>query len=115
MDPVAPAVDSSPKERRGAGEHLLDLVGGTIGKLRVCRDARLIGPARDILPEPGDASQIVTRNAVGGPRCLPDTGHLPSVTPGPGPGMAAAAIPEPRTYVRLLLLELAMKKIDELS
>jgi hypothetical protein len=114
LSPVAPAVDTAPKERRGAGQHLRGLAGGTIGKLRVCPDARLIEPARDVRPEPGDASQIVTRRAVGGPGCLP--GHAPSpiCTLGPGPGLAAAAMPEPRACVRLFLLELAMK-IDELS
>src|SRR6516164_11126081 len=57
--PVAPAVDTSPKERRGAGQHPRGLAGGTIGKLRVAPDARLIESARDVLPEPGDAIQIV--------------------------------------------------------
>src|SRR5215472_144323 len=57
--PVAPAVDTSPKERRGAGQYLRYLAGGTIGKLRVCPDTCLIEPARDVVPEPGDAIQVV--------------------------------------------------------
>ena len=52
-------------------------------------------------------------SSVAVPAVCPDT--LPICTLGPGPGLAAAAMPGPRTCVRLFLLELAMKKLDELS
>jgi hypothetical protein len=76
-----------------------------------------------VLPGPGDASRIVTRRAVGGPGGPPDTLHLTSVHPvrGPGgrqqpwPGPAAAAVARAPHLRQTFLLELAMKKIDELS
>jgi hypothetical protein len=46
-------------ERRAAGQYIRDLADGTIGRLRVCPDARLIEPMRDALPEPGDANRYV--------------------------------------------------------
>jgi hypothetical protein len=69
----------------------------------------------DVLSEPGDATQIVTHRAVSSPNYFP--GHAPSPICALGPGLelTAAAMPEPRTCLRLFLLELAMKKIDELS
>jgi hypothetical protein len=52
-----------------------------------------IESARDVLPEPGDASQIVTRRAVDGPGCLPAHGPSP-ISCRSGAGPAAAAMPE---------------------
>ena len=45
----------------------------------------------------------------------PRTRSISICAPGAGPGLAAAAMPEPRTCVRLFLLELAVKKIHKLS